>query len=335
MKTAVISILTVFTTYILISWGKHDVSQKINGVSLVAPRHSLVPEDFVPIKKINANWTAVIPYAFSRAEEPGVYFNHERQWRGERKEGICEQIILARQNGFKVMLKPHVWVRGQGWPGEFTLTKEEDWETWESDYSRYVLHCAQIADSLDVELFSIGTEFRKVVLDRPEFWVRLIAEVRKVYSGKLTYASNWDNYHNVTFWPDLDYIGVDAYFPISDKEDATITDLINGWKVNAEKLKNLAGTMNKPILFTEFGYQSVVGTAGNHWELSSEEVDMNAQAEAYEALFQTFWGERWFAGGFFWKWHFRIESGGLDDPNFTPQGKPAQDVIERWYAKHQ
>ena len=33
------------------------------------------------------------------------------------------------------------------------------------------------------------------------------------------------NLNVVTFWDELDFIGIDAYFPLSDKKSPTIEDL--------------------------------------------------------------------------------------------------------------
>lgn len=334
MKTIVISILAILLAYLAISYSNEDTINKINGVCLVAPRFKIESHFFKPVKETQANWVAVIPFGFTRSGQSQVYFDHPRQWLGERVEGTIQQIIEAKKNGFKVMLKPHLWVQGEGWPGDFELHGEDNWNKWEEQYSQYVLTYAALADSLDVEMFCIGTELRRVVTLRPQYWEELVPRVRGNFSGQITYASNWDNYSNVTFWDKLDFIGIDAYFPVSSKEDASVTDLIEGWAGTFSELEEFSDDHGKRIIFTEFGYQSVTGTAGNHWELEDNQINMNAQSNAYEALFKVFWGEHWFAGGFFWKWHFKNDRGGLEDPNFTPQGKPALSVIKHWYSTH-
>ena len=329
------SIIGVIACSAVISlWLREDVSSKINGVSLVAPRYEVIPEYFDPVVEINANAVAVIPYGFSPGNSE-LYFDHPRQWKGEKKEGICQQVSLAKSKGLKVMIKPHIWVRGQGWAGDFELSDENEWAEWESNYRNYIITYARIADSLSVDLYCIGTELRRVVVNRPEFWPKLIREVREVYSGRITYAANWDNYQNVSFWDQMDYIGVDAYFPLSQVENPSLEEIKSGWNTHKEGLKGISRLYDKPILFTEFGYQSAKGAAGNHWEVDKDDVDLNVQKGCYQVLFETFWDASWFAGGFFWKWHFKNDRGGENDPNFTPQGKPSTDVIRYWYSKTQ
>ena len=308
---------------------------RINGLNLVATRNSLTSEEIKDVSKVNTNWVSVIPYAFSRKNEARVQWDFSRQWYGETTSGAAESISVAKDVGYKVMLKPHVWVIGDGWPGEFKLENEADWKIWERDYHRYILTYAQMADSLDVEMLCIGTEYRHAVKDRPLFWNELIASVRKIYNGKLTYAANWDNYENVPFWDELDFIGIDAYFPLSKDKRPDTNALMENWKWEKEKLEKFAHDQMKPILFTEYGYQSVEYGCMGHWEQADDpRVDMVVQKNAYEALYRTFWLEPWFAGGFLWKWHPDHENaGGIDNTRFTPQNKHAQLVVAKWYGK--
>jgi hypothetical protein len=90
------------------------------------------------------------------------------------------------------------------------------------------------------------------------------------------------------------------------------------------------------VMFTEFGYRSVNHTTRRPWESHRDEsLNLTAQANALEAIFNVFWPEHWFAGGFLWKWHAEDEK---IDPNqnnrFTPQNKPAEAVVRKWFARH-
>ena len=63
-------------------------------------------------------------------------------------------------------------------------------------------------------------------------------------------------------------------------------------------------------------------------------VDFETQALCYEAFFRTFWHQPWFAGSYFWKWYPSLTSSRHTPPaiDFTPQGKPAEGVMTRWYG---
>lgn len=329
----VISVLTIG----LLAFNKEPAPKnKINGISFVAPRNEINSDELKPLQSINTGWIAVTPYAFVRPEVGEVTFNHSRQHWGESFHGVAKTVEMAHEMNIKVMVKPHVWVRGQGWAGDFQLDDEEKWKLWEDSYSKYILAYAKIADSVNAELFCIGTEFRKAVVQRPDYWKMLIKEVKGVFKGQITYAANWDNFENVTFWNDLDYIGVDAYFPISEEKTPTKIQLAKRWEDNKKQLKNISTEYNKPLLFTEFGFQSVDFTADGHWKYSQDTLSVNlqAQANAFDATFDTFWNEDWFAGGFVWKWHSNHGSiGGEECKRFTPQNKPAEGVIKEWFKK--
>ena len=180
------------------------------------------------------------------------------------------------------MLKPQIWV----WKGEYTgkiqMDTEEKWKVLESTYSKFILTYAKLAEKLGVEIFCVGTEMQNFVLNRPRYWVELIKEVKKVYKGKLTYAANWDEFKNVPFWNMLDFIGIDAYFPLSSKKSPSVEEFIAGWKNHKLTIKKVRGKINKPVLFTEYGYRSVFYTGKEPWDSNRVEgnVDLIAQKNA-------------------------------------------------------
>jgi hypothetical protein len=311
------------------------VESKINGVSLEMPSGAMKKGELAKVKRSNCEWIAIIPYAYSKENEATVHYDYDGQWRGEGVEGTFECARMAQELGLKMMLKPHVWVVGQGWPGNFDLGSEKEWLEWEKTYREYILEYAKIADSMKIDLYSIGTEYRIAVVKRPRFWEKLIDEVREIYKGKVTYASNWDNYKKVCFWSKLDCIGVDAYFPLSDKANPTLEELKMAWKPIEADLALLSIKESKPILFTEYGYKSVEHATTRHGlhEESSLKTSPDNQQLAYQALFETIWSQSFMAGGFFWKWHLYSDEvvGGETNRRFTPQGKRAEKTIAKWY----
>ncbi len=98
-------------------------------------------------------------------------------------------------------------------------------------------------------------------------WGQLIDEVRAVYSGNLTYAANFDNYHRVGFWDQLDWVGINAYFPLRHEihpwpAGTIAAEMEASWEAVFRKmstrLKNL-GVGGHPVLFTELGYTRYQG----------------------------------------------------------------------------
>lgn len=313
-------------------------ADKIRGLSFVAPPKPFDQNPMEDICQTGAKWIAVIPYGFSPPGKPHVHYNpHGWQWWGERPEGIRASIALAHSEGLRVMLKPQVYVPGS-WTGKIDFDSDADWSQWESDYEAYLLPMAQLADSLHTELLCIGTEFSISAVKRESWWRNLIRKIRTVYHGKLVYAANWDDYRRVPFWDALDYIGINAYFPLCPDATPNTAALVKSWQPYADEIRAFQLRTGMPVLFTEFGYLSVDGCAYQNWELENriDQLSVNeiAQANALEALFEVFWKEDYWAGGFLWKW-FPNMSGheGYPDKDYTPQGKKGEKTLREWYSR--
>lgn len=308
---------------------------KINGVSFVASRDEATQEQVNEVMKVHANHAAIMPFGFIRdINSPEITFNTDRQWFGETKTGAKQYIQILQKNGIQVMLKPQIWI----WQGQFTgtlkMNSEEHWKALEVSYDKFIITYAELAQETNVPILCIGTELEQFVKNRPEYWKSLIKKIKNIYKGKLTYAANWDEYPRTSFWEELDYIGIDAYFPLSQKKNPSEEQLKKGWQPWKNKIKALSKAKNKPVLFTEFGYRSMDYTAKKPWlvDRNNENVNLDAQANATKVILEEFWTEDWFAGGYIWKWFkHHNKAGGVKDNRFTPQNKPAQGVMSDFY----
>jgi len=314
----------------------------INGVCLVAPRKQAELAELSALQRIAPNFVAVTPFAYQREGESKLnFFEKNPHWWGEGIEGCRETIKQLHVQGFKVMLKPHVWVVGEGWPGDFRpaekleqVERDRQWKIWEASYRAYILALTQVAVEEAVEIFCIGTEYRYAVRERADFWKSLIVEVKAQFEGKLVYAANWDNYQSINFWSRLDFIGIDAYFPLSDAKEPALNELKSSWKPLKTEILTYAKEKNKPILFTEFGYRSIPYTSRGNWQNDDvKEISESAQETAYQALFESWWEEPSFAGGFLWKWFPADSSYRLHEASgrFSPQGKSVEELIYKQY----
>lgn len=309
--------------------------QKFKGVNLVASPQPMGPEVITALQQLGVEWVSLMPYAFTQMGDTSLHYNLDRQWWGERDDGLIESIRLAQEQGLEVMLKPHIWLQGGGFTGDLTFEKESQWQAWERSYTAYLLHHARISDSMQVPLLCIGTELTLHNRQRPHYWRQLIDTLRTVYSGKLTYAANWDAVEDFPHWKALDYIGVDAYFPLTQSQSSAIKEIAEGWRPHLQLLRRQSARHQKPVLFTEWGYRSITATTQEPWRSDTEgAADEEAQARAYEAFFVAVWPEPWFAGVFVWKWYPNIPQPQHQlDTDFTPQGKAAQEVLKKEYSK--
>ena len=352
----------------------NPLDEKVKGLVFTGPgRGPLEDHMFSSMTEVGGNFVAVVPEATVYRQNLKLVHDFENQWYGERKEGVLEGIARARAQGLSIMLKPHLvvswdmseWDRPEldvadslsrityalsarefmatqeskiegnsSWRGELMTSNDDDWEAFAKGYSAYILEYARLADSLKVELFCIGTEMKRTALEKPEYWRKLIAQVRAVYSGRITYAANWDSYNSITFWDDLDFIGVDAYFPISDKQEPTEEELTEAWLVHQKSLEGLVSQFKKPILLTEWGYEDEDFVGREPWVMgrfqnSVSKSNHEAQVMAYRSMFDTVWDEPWMAGVFVWRWSPQTKPAPV--PTYSPRDKPAAEVLKRYF----
>ena len=250
-------------------------------------------------------------------------------------KSLSHAIKKAHRLGITVMIKPHIDLMdkhdGTYWRADIGSNNDEGWEKWFASYRKVILHYAKLAEKNDVEIFCVGTELA-FTTQKPDEWRRIIREVRDIFSGKLVYAANWDNFRNIEFWNELDYVGIDAYFPLAYDPDPSVDDLKKGWEKWKNEISSWQETVDMPIIFTEIGYPSSPHAPHSPWQGGLEgNADIEIQARCYEAFFEAVWQEPWFAGVYWWKWDTNTRAGGEHNRQFTPQNKPAEKIIEANY----
>lgn len=253
-------------------------------------------------------------------------------------EELAFVIAYAHAHGVKVLLKPQVDFSNdtEHWRGQIAFDNQADWQAWFASYQNFILHYARLAQAHGVEEFSVGTEL-VATTTRTADWRAIIRAVRKEYTGLLTYSANHSGEElQVRFWDDLDFIGVNVFYHLTNYRTPTLEQLEEGWELPIERLTTLHNEFpDKPIIFTEVGYPSM--DLANVWPwdwLRHGAVDLNEQALLYQALFETWWHHpqrKWFRGMFIWNWRTDPEQGGMDDIGYTPHGKPAEDILKYYY----
>jgi hypothetical protein len=322
-------------------------SSRLRGVNWVGG-DSVTEADLAPLLRDHVTWIAQMPFGWQAgAAEPGIRTNTARPvgrrglW-GESDAGLTYTARLARRHGIRSMLKPHLWVRGRNaWPGDINMTSPADWEAWFANYSAFILHYAQVAEAARFEGLCIGTELLHATEPAHEkAWRGLIKQIRRVYHGPLTYAANWSGeYQQIRFWDALDYVGIQAYFPLSAAASPPLDALEQGWQPHLRALAAWQKKIRKPIVFTEVGYKTTPDAAARPWEwperMATTAPDEATQARCYEALFRATWGQPWLKGLFIWKWYPGLAADGpaRRHADFTPQHKPAEAVLAHWYGQ--
>jgi hypothetical protein len=259
---------------------------------------------------------------------------------------VLYAVNWSHRLGMKVMLMPQIDCLDNTWRG-FIQPKPLD--DWFGNYTNFITTYAKMAQENKAEMMSVGTEFASLSgKNNLERWKVVIENVRAIFKGEITYAANWDEYRTVSFWPLLDYIGINAHFPLSTEEIPSVESIVNGWKVNSyrswkkedttqptifARVKEFSEKMNKPVFFTGVGFRSIVFAAAKPFEWVKPGIGYNGQAQAncYAGVIEAFKNESWFKGLNWWLWWPDPKSGGEGDNDYTPQNKPAEQVLIKYY----
>ena len=320
-------------------------SARLRGVSWVGG-DSITAAELVPLRRAHVTWITQMPFGWQAgAAEPVIWVRSERNgglW-GESDAGLVYTAQMARQYGIRTLLKPHLWVRGHSaWPGDVNMTSPAEWNKWFASYSIFMLHYARLAQTAHFDGLCIGTELLHATEPAHEkAWRTLIRQIRQVYHGPITYAANWSGeYQQIRFWDALDYVGIQAYFPLCTMARPSLDALLAGWQPHLRTLAAWQKKINKPVVFTEIGYKTTPDAAARPWEWPEGlsvfgSPDEATQARCYEAMFRACWGLPWLKGMFIWKWYPGLAANGSArrHADFTPQHKPAEAVMARWYAQ--
>ncbi len=235
----------------------------------------------------------------------------------------------AHELDMQMMIIPHLayWGTQFKWRGDINFHTTAEWQRFFETYGTWMLNIAAVAESSKVDILCIGIEYSHAESFDTE-WRRLIREIRGIYHGKLIYAANWDTYQKITFWEDLDYIGIQAYFPISNRVQPSEKDLVAGWRrIHMEMIPFLT-KLNKKVIFTELGYNTSVLAAREPWSsvTSDSPEALSLQEKCLRVALQQNRNQDYLAGVFLWKWFPDLPSRHHHE-NFDLQRREIKNMI--------
>lgn len=154
------------------------------------------------------------------------------------------------------------------------------------------------------------------------------------------------------FWIELDAIGIDVYRSLA-KHNQTIPakteDLVHLLRQRtdtfATQMDNILNQVNltlmarmpteKPVIFKELGFRSVdKGFIDPYTYAGSGVPNVQHQAAAFRAYFESFWEPKWtwFKGLNIWEVSLNPDKVGSNDNGFSPVGKKeSEDVIKKYF----
>lgn len=245
-------------------------------------------------------------------------------------EAVESALRVAREHRLRVMVFPIVLLqddRGSDWRGQL---QPSDRAAWFANYGKLLTRLARMSEDAGAEVFCVGSELVSLQPDRGA-WTGIIKGVRREFGGALIYSANWDAFDDLGFLDQLDLVGVTSYFELSERSDPDVGELLAAWRGIRHELLEWQRGHGTPMVFTEVGYASVDGCASQPWNYTRETaVDPGEQRDCYEAFTRTWWEEPQLAGTIFYEW---FGEGGLEDRGYTPKGKPALEVLQRWLQR--
>jgi len=319
---------------VIISSASISSAIEMKGVSYTAwSKDALFTEDsdisLANARAISCNWVAICVWWFQDNINSTVIEPDYTRYSAE-PNSVVHAINRCHELGMKVMLKPMVDCRDGNWRGNINPSS-----AWFTAYQDFANFWADIAQEHKAEMFCAGCELVKT-LSWSSSWRNIIQDVRtNHYSGPMTYAANHGREQNINWWDELDYIGIDAYYSLTSKNDPTLAELKTAWNNRCNSIETWRNN-NWPsmdIIFTEVGYQSVDGTNKTPWWTNpSNPIDLQEQADCYEALLSQCKDRSWWLGAFWWNWETDPDAGGPENPYHPMQNKPAEQVLYNYYT---
>lgn len=277
------------------------------------------------LKSLGVNSIAIHPYAQIR--EDGHVVSGRRS--GTSTTHITTPLSWARERGMSAMLIPHIayWGTKFSWRGEINFVTPEEWDRFFSEYETWIVQMAKLAESEHAEIFCVGLEF-SYPQKYEERWRKIIAAVRAVYRGKVTYGVNWNEYADVKFWDALDYIGVLAYFPLTKSADPSAAEISAAWEKRCAELEKFSKQNGKQFLFVEIGYNESSRAAAEPWGFKTGgDHAAEIQQRCIDVALALPAKHSFIVGMYWWKWFPEVPH--HHEENYRIQTEPIKALITK------
>ncbi len=304
-------------------------------------------------QRAGLNWVGFPEAAFHSQLLPlPVIVNEDQGQRDLNEEELARIAQMARAQGLKYYVhagnpgitqqladqlgtdNPFAWI-----PDNIADADTVWWNEWFRQWGDFIEPKAEVAESIGIELFSIGGHLDYADLDGNVCrWLDLIDRIRSVYSGKLTYFSLNFMGPNPAWAYQLDYIGVYMGRPIASNNDPTLSELVDGISAFVDEVPH-----PKPVVFfldfASIDSAAMGAMAPDILEPTAHlSIDFQEQADIYEAFFRVMESREWIAG--LMSWNYAYDDDFLyypdpevyDDTRFTAsiRNKLAEAVTFKW-----
>jgi hypothetical protein len=197
-----------------------------------------------------------------------------------------------------------------GWRGAIEPAGRD---VWFASYQKFLMPYTQVSQEYGAASFVVGTELNSMEGD--PHWDGLVTALGRQFKGNIAYNADWHDYVSKYVHMPVNYLGVDAYFPVHAPDSASISELVTGW--NGWLDQKSTGTLPR-VLLSEVG----IGAENGAYPTPSDfyvtrTYNPQVQANWYQAVC-TVARDRDMAGLYVWSLDF----------NFDPY-KPAPSWVSR------
>jgi hypothetical protein len=244
-------------------------------------------------------------------------------------------IQQAHRAGYKLFVTPLFLVHiSGGWAASIQLPSVADQKKWFSSLSTLYTPYLKIAQKEHVEQVSLGTElvWMQQYAD-PTLWTGYLHRVHALYSGTITYDSNWSEiWNDIPSWmadPDLSAIGVSEYIQLATTQSRIAPAQIAAlWQQNIQApLDAFSIRAGKPIFLSEIGYRNSFDTLWSPWDATVHApADETERIAAITAALSLSFADTHIMGMFWWGW---TDTGAFD---LKPDSM-AQNIIATYYER--
>ncbi len=306
--------------------------EKINGITFApfAHRGTITGKEVFDslekmVQRTGANWVIFAPHGVQEKA-----YSEEIRFVGEECATDEEWLALiahAKKLGLKIAIKPTVNCLDGTWRAHISFFEkdvhcEPKWSNWFASYTAFQLHFAAMAEQTGCDMFIAGCEMVQTE-HRAAEWRAVLAAIRTVYTGTLSY--NTDKYQEecVTWWDAVDVISSSGYYPIHD------------WEQELDRIEAVVKQFDKPFFFAEAGCMSVEGSwlVPNDWGFTGA-PNQAQQADWYQAMFTACAKRSWVGGFGLWAWrgHLYPEREVAQEIGYDLYGKQAECVVKTNYT---
>jgi hypothetical protein len=300
------------------------------------------------IVKTNASWLQIIPIIpMSQAHPTPVLDSLHAN--GMPEADMVKAVTEAKRRGLKVFL----YTLSPGTSSDYNSDNiDTDWYiNYYKEWRIHMLKQANLAEKYGVEMLGfhcwsngdIDSEHESTVDSLSKI---LLDEVRSVYSGKIAMDYRERN-PNLTIYQYSDYLRVALHTHgltssgLSNEVDPTVEEILDAVRNRTKTYESIYLKWGKPIVvagLTAASFSKAFGGLGNNYDNvpgianfyesdPSIPIDLQAQADSYEAMLLAVHDYDWIIGAF----SFNYWIADMYDKNISIRSKTAEKVLAKWY----